>query len=184
MLTVYIITSAEFSPLNRTYAKWIKHELQQTNRLWRHTDFHLNQKWNFRENEHQRFWFLIQLWLLLNFKVIQTDIKMYSLVVPITIPRFKQTGLQMSEYKSTWGFLFVFLTKSNKYGSLPWILNRCDKMSMKFIKLLNPNSRANSIKIHWKLGEIIGAEVFAFSHSCDLQSKSRSIRLVSKCRVG
>ena len=39
-------------------------------------------------------------------------------------------------------------------------------------------STANYFPINLKLCEIIGTEVFAFSHSCDLESRSRSIRLV------
>ena len=77
----------------------------------------------------------------------------------------------------------VYLMKSFKKGSLPWILNGQDKINMRFITLTNLNSIPHSIQIDWKLCEIIGAEVFAFSQSCDLESTSRSIRLVLKCRV-
>ena len=45
------------------------------------------------------------------------------------------------------------------------------------------SSIPNSIQIDQKICEIPGAEVVAFSHSCDLESRLWSIRLVSKCRV-
>ena len=72
---------------------------------------------------------------------------------------------------------------SNDLSSyLLWVLNRQDKMNMRFIRPTNLNSRSNSIQTDWKLCEIIG-KVFAFSHTSDLESRSRSIRQVSKCRV-
>ena len=63
------------------------------------------------------------------------------------------------------------------------ILNGQNEMSMEFITRTRLNSIPNSIQIDRKLSEIIGAEVFAFSHPCDLESRSMSTRLVSKCRV-
>ena len=48
------------------------------------------------------------------------------------------------------------------------------KMSMRFATLASLNSRPNSIQI---LCEIIDTEVFTFSHSCDLESRSRSMIL-------
>ena len=64
-----------------------------------------------------------------------------------------------------------------------WILHGWNKMRIRFIKPTSLNSRPNSIQIHLKLWERIGTEVFASSHSCDLESWSRSHRLVSKCTV-
>ena len=93
MFDVYAkkITSAEFSPLNTTCQRKFEYEFQQTNRLWQHTEFHPNQylilpKWT------PTFWFLIQLWAWMKVKVIETDIKMQSLVVSIIISSLKQTG--------------------------------------------------------------------------------------------
>ena len=56
-------------------------------------------------------------------------------------------------------------------------------MSMRFIMPQSFNGTPNSIQIDRILCEIIGTEVFAVSHSCDLESRSRSTTLVSKCRV-
>ena len=79
-----------------------------------------------------------------------------------------------------WVFLFCFFMKSCKKGSPLWILKGQDKMRMKFITPTNLNIIPNSTQINC---QIIVAELFALSHSCDLESRSRSIRLVSKCRV-
>ena len=54
---------------------------------------------------------------------------------------------------------------------------------MRFIIPTSLNSIPNSIQIDGKLGEIFAAEVFAFRHSYDLESRSRPKRLVSKDRV-
>ena len=57
-------------------------------------------------------------------------------------------------------------------------------MSMRYeYEVHYTNKSQQYIKCHsnrLKLGEITNAEVFAVSHFCDLKSKSRSIRLVSK----
>ena len=58
-----------------------------------------------------------------------------------------------------------------------------DKMSMRFITPTSLYSTQNSTQINWKFCEIIHAEFVVFSHSCDLESRSRSMTLVSKCRV-
>ena len=81
------------------------------------------------------------------------------------------------------GFVFCFFRRSHRYGSLPWLLNGQDKMSMKFITPTSLNRIPNFIQINWKLCELIGTQLFSFSHSCDLESRSKSITLVSKCRV-
>ena len=57
------------------------------------------------------------------------------------------------------------------------MLNRWNKISMRFTTP-SLNSKPHSIRIDVKLCEIIGAEVFAFSNSCNLESRSRSILLV------
>ena len=56
-------------------------------------------------------------------------------------------------------------------------------MSMRFATPTGVNSIPNSIQIDQIFYEIIDADIFAFSHSCDLESRSRSVRLVSKYRV-
>ena len=56
-------------------------------------------------------------------------------------------------------------------------------MSMRFITPTSLNSIPNSIQIDWTCCETIGAQVLAFLHFCELESRSRSIRLVSKCRI-
>ena len=66
-------------------------------------------------------------------KVIQTDIKMLSLVVSIIRLSLKEICLYMISYKQ---------------GSLPWILNGRDQMSMEFIKPTSINSIPNSIHIN------------------------------------
>ena len=53
---------------------------------------------------------------------------------------------------------------------------------MRFITLTSPNNIPNSTQIDYTQIEIIVEEVFAFLHFCDLESRSRSIRAVSKCR--
>ena len=53
------------------------------------------------------FLFLTQMWSCIKVKVIQTDFKVYSLVLTIIILSFKEIGPYMSEYKPTWK-LFVF----------------------------------------------------------------------------
>ena len=77
----------------------------------------------------------------------------------------------------------VFFTKWHKYCSLLWILHVRNEMSARFITSTSLNSKQNSFQINIKLCEIIGIEVFAFLHFCDLESRSRSIRQVSKCGV-
>ena len=67
------------------------------------------------------------------------------------------------------GCFFINKITSAKFS--PWLLNRWDKLSKGFIT-------SNSIQIHWKLCEIIDTEVFAFLHSCDLESRTKSNRLV------
>ena len=62
--------------------------------------------------------------------------------------------------------------------SLPWILNGWDQVRMNFITPTSLNSIPHSIQTNWKLCEKTDAKMFAFSHSCDLEWKSRSIRLV------
>ena len=47
----------------------------------------------------------------------------------------------------------------------------------------NDNSTPNSTQPDWEPCELIGIEVFAFSHLFDIESKSRSLTLVSKCRT-
>ena len=88
--------------------------------------------------------------------------------------------------------LGCFIQLYNRYDSTcsnfpitlwPWILIWWDKTSMRFITSTSLNSIPNSIQINWKVCEIMGVEVFAFSHSCDLESSSRSIRPVLKYRV-
>ena len=44
---------------------------------------------------------VLQLWPWMTVKVIQADIKIYSLVLSIIIPSLKEIGLQMPEYKPT-----------------------------------------------------------------------------------
>ena len=56
-------------------------------------------------------------------------------------------------------------------------------MSMRFITPASLNSISNSIQIDRELCKIVDAEVFAFLHSCDLESRLRSIRIVPKCTV-
>ena len=57
-------------------------------------------------------------------------------------------------------------------------------MNVKFITLISLNVSPILFKsIERKFCEIIDAEVFAFSHSCGLESRSRSVTLVLKCRV-
>ena len=46
-------------------------------------------------------------------------------------------------------------------------------MQMSFMELTSLNSIPRSIQVHFELCEISGAKVFAFSHSCDFESKSR-----------
>ena len=72
--------------------------------------------------------------------------------------------------------------KSPKLGSLPWILIRWAYLSMRFIRP-SFNSKPNLIEILWKLLEVYGAEVLAFSHHSDLEWRWRSPRLIWKCRV-
>ena len=47
----------------------------------------------------------------------------------------------------------------------------------------NLYSIPNFIKMDNRLCDMFGAEVFVFLHPCDLEWKSRSLRLVSKHRV-
>ena len=47
------------------------------------------------------------------------------------------------------------------------MLNGEDKMSLRFITPTSLHNIPTSIQIDWKLCDIISAEIFAFSHSCD-----------------
>ena len=83
-------------------------------------------------------------------------------------------------------FLLVclFLTKSHEKRPLLQMLSERDEMSIRgLITLCSLNIRPNSIQTDWKLCEINGAEAFDFSHSCDLEWKSKSVSLVSHRRV-
>ena len=50
-------------------------------------------------------------------------------------------------------------------------------MKMRFITPTSLNTKPNSIQIKWKLWEMIGTEVFASLHSCDLEPQPKSLRL-------
>ena len=54
-----------------------------------------------------------------NIRVIQTGIKLYSLVVLSTIPSLKQIGSQVSQHRT---MLNIYFIKSCQQSSLPWIL--------------------------------------------------------------
>ena len=86
----------------------------------------------------------------------------------------------LSEWRSTLSLLSE--RKSPKLRFLRCILMGQDKMSVKFTMPTTLNSRPNTIQTNWKLGEILGAECFAFLLPCDLESRSLSLSLVSECR--
>ena len=67
--------------------------------------FHPNRYLNLWENGHQNFRFLIYLWRWIKVKVIQTDIKMYRLVVSVIIPI-------SSSFSSLHLFFLFFLSPS------------------------------------------------------------------------
>ena len=79
------------------------------------------------------------------------------------------------------GWLLLFVKKSKDYGFLCPILIRRDELRMRFI--ISTNSISNSIQIDWELCETIGAVVLDFWNPCDLEWRSESLRLVTKCRV-
>ena len=56
-------------------------------------------------------------------------------------------------------------------------------MSMTLIAITILNGMPNSIQKDRKFCDIIAAEEFALLHSCDLESRSRSTKVVLKCRV-
>ena len=62
-------------------------------------------------------------------------------------------------------YLFIFLIKSPKLGSLLWILIKWDKLGMRLITPTNLNTMPNSA-----LGE--NCNKMFFLHTCDLKSKS------------
>ena len=52
-----------------------------------------------------------------------------------------------------------------------------------FIKISSLNNVPNFSQTDNKLCELTGAEIFAFTHSSDLESRSRSIRVIAGCVV-
>ena len=70
--------------------------------------------------------------------------------------------------QTSWSLGVYFLTKSPMLGSLPSILTGEDRMSAEIIRPKSLNSIPNSFQIHSKVCEIIGADVFPFSHPCNL----------------
>ena len=61
---------------------------------------------------------------------------------------------------------FVWITWAQACALLAFIGQ--GQMNMKFVRPKSLNSIPNSTQIDWKPYEIIGAEIFAFSHPCDL----------------
>ena len=96
---------------------------------------------------------------------------------------YHHTKLERNWSVNLWIQANVKILKQNHKQGFLWKPNGRLQMSTKFITSTILNSTPNSIQIDRNLYEIIAAEVFAFLHSCGLDSKSRSITLVPKCRV-
>ena len=58
-----------------------------------------------------------------------------------------------------------------------------NRFSMSFNKLAARGNILNFIQIHLEISEKMSAEVFDLSYNCDLERRSKSLKLVSKCRV-
>ena len=153
-----------------------------------------------QENGHPGFWFFTELWPWMKVNVIQTKCH------PNWYKNVKLSGLD--HHRKFWKKLVckclntsqcesfvwfvnvsvqvnvkVLLSKSYKKDSLTSILNRRNKIRMRFMTPVSLNTYPNSFQINWKLCQTIATEVFPFSHTCDLESSSRSMKLVWKCRV-
>ena len=66
----------------------------------------------------------------------------------------------------------VYFIKSGKQRSLPWILSMQNKFSMSLNKPTGCGSILNSVQIDSEICEKICAEVFEFSHNCNLEWRS------------
>ena len=56
------------------------HDLERINKSSQDTKFHLNQLRNLKDIEDTSFRFLVHMWLWMKVKVIQTGLKLYTLV--------------------------------------------------------------------------------------------------------
>ena len=134
----------------------------------------------FQQNDSTNYSFSMTLWPWVNIKIIQTGIKLRSLVVSSIIPSLKQIGLQVSWHRL---MLNISFTKSCQQSSFPWILHVQNKFRMRFNKPTGCDNRLNLIQMNCKIYEKMDTKVFNFSCNCDLEWRSGSSKLILKCKA-
>ena len=103
--------------------------------------------------------FPVTLWPWVNIRVIQTRIKLYTLVAFSIIPALKHIDLQVSWHMTK---LNIYYIKSCQQSSLPWILLVQNKVSMSFSKATGCGNTMNFIQIDTYVCEKMGHCSFWF----------------------
>ena len=113
-----------------------------------------------QQNNCTRSSFFITVWPWERDRVIQTAIKLKSLVMPSVIPCLKDIGSEVSGRRPT---VKAYSTKSTLWSSFPWISIVWNKYSKGFNKSTGCGSIPHFIQVDWELGGKTSAEIFDFS---------------------
>ena len=120
-------------------------------------------------------------WALWPWLTINTDIRLYNLVVSMINPSLKETGSPVTEHKPLPKGLLDKHHPSTVPSAEYWSCKK--KFCMSFKKPMGHSSTLNFIQINYKTWEKMSAEVFVFSYTCDLEWKSKPFKLLSKHRA-